>query len=289
LILQWTPIIASTVISLAASTQSLFPGRSIDFSESEIDSFIDTCREEFPDAVRNPSADGGISIAFANGHRVICAYGVISSLAQPEIALLSGEEPYIIVARSSGGSVEPWLVMIERLRQRPAAIIVDGLCASSCANYAFVAARQKIVGYGGFVVWHGGPTLHPDALSRTGLFDQNGPAVEQFERLANRTESLYRRLGVSLELLNDTMLSAPSNLDRRAFDNDEQQLVGFAVPPEVLTECYHVGGLDRMWHPGGAVITQFTSASLFGGGWIAIIPEMAEQRGCVPAVGLRGD
>ena len=62
-----------------------------------------------------------------------------------------------LIVDSIGGDVEPAIEMANVIHQHGISIYVDGLCASSCANYLFPAARSRVLGPGAIVAWHGSP------------------------------------------------------------------------------------------------------------------------------------
>ena len=62
-----------------------------------------------------------------------------------------------LVVDSPGGDVEAALDMANLMHAKGISIYVRGHCASSCANYLFIAARSKVLGPNAIVGWHGSP------------------------------------------------------------------------------------------------------------------------------------
>lgn len=60
-----------------------------------------------------------------------------------------------VVLDSPGGDVVAGIALGQWILDRGADVEVRKLCASSCANYPFVAGRRKIIDDGAIVVWHG--------------------------------------------------------------------------------------------------------------------------------------
>lgn len=131
-----------------------------------------------------------------------------------------------VIVNSAGGEAATALAMAGMVEARGLSIIVDGVCASSCANYLFAAAAQRTVQPGALVLWHGAP----DAASRTDLHAQlrtamNGAGATPAEvattiaredaRLDSwiaAQDALYARRGLSrsvLYRLNDPVLGPP--------------------------------------------------------------------------------
>jgi hypothetical protein len=111
-----------------------------------------------------------------------------------------GPPPWIIVD-SRGGDVVAALRLAEVMHKAGTSIYVDEICASSCANYLFLAARDKVIAPGALVGWHGSP-----ASERIqGL--QSLPAADllEFEKarlaMVERERRLLQDLGVDPRLL----------------------------------------------------------------------------------------
>ena len=73
-----------------------------------------------------------------------------------------------VVINSAGGEAETALAMAGMVEARRLSIVVDGVCASSCANYLFAAAAHRTIFPGALVLWHGAP----DAASRSDMHAQ---------------------------------------------------------------------------------------------------------------------
>ncbi|RKR00444.1 hypothetical protein C7435_1652 [Maricaulis maris] len=272
------------IIGIAIASPFAWLLRTDDPPVSDPTPLIDACRALFPNATRNPSAPGGLELVQAGGDRGLCVYGSIETLSNLDAALIRSRRFSSIILRSSGGPVRPWLFFAESLPRRPRTIIVDGLCASSCANYLFPAGREKIVTEGSLVVWHGGPINDVTAFERIlgDLADEDRQAARlDFLEIGERSEQLYRFWGVNRHLLSDTFGQAPSYDDILAATNHSaSQVVGYAIPPDVLTACYQIDGLERMWHPGDSTEVVAAGSGLFERSWLARLPAGLADRDC---------
>ncbi len=67
--------------------------------------------------------------------------------------------PLIVVVRSSGGEVNAAMAIGEALLDRPATVIAEQLCASSCANFLITAGHRRIVRPETLLLYHGAVTL----------------------------------------------------------------------------------------------------------------------------------
>ncbi len=251
------------------------------------------CREDHPDATTNPSNPGGLSIVNANGARALCMYG---SLERVPIAKLSELLRTIVVdtvvLRSTGGPVKVWLSLAEALVNNVSNIVVDDACFSSCANYAFVLGRWRQSNESALVVWHGGPTGQTEDLADTirksgAAFSMSTKLEKDYKDLAARTISLYERLKINPEILDITQ---PTNPPARAVELAQNILgstenvppfSGYALPPETLSKCFGLTGMDQLWYPSNPnAITRIgfeRSRSLF----LAAIPEELQKLPCM--------
>lgn len=60
-----------------------------------------------------------------------------------------------LLVRSPGGSVDVGMDFGDYVLARGFAVVVQGYCSSSCANYVFLAAPRKAILPAGVVAWHG--------------------------------------------------------------------------------------------------------------------------------------
>jgi len=60
------------------------------------------------------------------------------------------------VVNSSGGDIKQAILIAEVLSKSGIKVIVDGVCGSSCANYFFVAGKQREIRKNSFLLYHGG-------------------------------------------------------------------------------------------------------------------------------------
>lgn len=200
---------------------------------------VSYCRSAFPDAARTPGAPGGWILEPDLGR--LCVYGSLegqdteeleAKLRQPQTSVR------LMVVRSSGGPVDPWLAIAEAMGQRKPVLIVDEACYSSCANYAVPVSSQLRFSGDALVVWHGGPT---GLLTATHL----GMAVDEYAALASRTDRLYDAHGISPYLLADTA-QPPSSAQMITAGRN---VAGYAVSPTRLNVCYRLGQMSRVRQP----------------------------------------
>lgn len=100
-----------------------------------------------------------------------------------------------LVITSQGGIVAAALDMADAIHARGLDLEVPGACFSSCANYIFPAARNKLVAHPGAVAWHG-TMAHVLHLQQQGLQALDAAELEAARGLAAREANFYRRIGV---------------------------------------------------------------------------------------------
>jgi hypothetical protein len=100
-----------------------------------------------------------------------------------------------LVITSPGGLVAPALDMAEALHARGLDVEVPEACLSSCANYVFLAGRQKLLGGPAAVGWHGNMT-HVLHLQQIGERRWSDSEIASARLLAQRESSFFQRIGV---------------------------------------------------------------------------------------------
>jgi len=102
-------------------------------------------------------------------------------------------KPEVLVISSEGGSVTPGLDLGDWVYDKGLVVIVEGVCASSCANYVFTAARQKGLKKDSVLIWHGSSLQKDvDELYRQG--DSNVVAWRQ------REVSFFKKIDVDHQI-----------------------------------------------------------------------------------------
>jgi len=103
----------------------------------------------------------------------------------------------------------PALWMADAIRERGISVIVRGICAESCANYIFVAARKRMVEADSLVLF--GPSVTTLRATQQAVGDQFPPDFEPMFRaldaLAESEARLYQMRGAPLSLLTDSSLA----------------------------------------------------------------------------------
>lgn len=125
---------------------------------------------------------------------IVCVYGDINKDMAKAFLQLDLQGATAVVVSSPGGSVASALDMTEHMGLDNQTLVVDGLCASSCANYLFLAARWKIVPDESLVGWHGAP---PNPRQWTPPQEMPAFAAQFARDTMWRSEDFFYRVGVS--------------------------------------------------------------------------------------------
>jgi hypothetical protein len=118
--------------------------------------------------------------------------------------------PSTLVVYSGGGDGEAGIDLAEKLDSAGVRVLVDQLCASSCADYLFAGVPNRSVTDGSMILFHGGFSGRDRAaidkifdkvqqmkLVKASDFDaRKKQAVDQLNSLEQRQDALYRRDGV---------------------------------------------------------------------------------------------
>jgi ATP-dependent protease ClpP protease subunit len=136
--------------------------------------------------------------------RTICVKGFLTSIASGKLEtsvralepllrdseLKSPDKPIRLFVSSIGGHADAGLEMAEALGKNKFDIYVVDVCASTCANSLFLAAKKKHILAGAEVAWHGGvfPNYERfDGFWRALPADMRRPARE------GQTEAEYKQ------------------------------------------------------------------------------------------------
>lgn len=185
------------------------------------------CRLIYPDVADNPELSGGYSFLAHGGSGELCLYGSLEAIDLRKLNADVGARQIDVTVNSTGGPVEIWLALAERLEGQVKSLTVDSLCMSSCANYLPVIAKRVTIPQGALMVWHGAGTTK--------------------DHLYHRTQALYRRNGVDMQILTDT--GRQTDMGRFDGQGHVRQVIGYAVTPTYLRTCYGFKNLGSYWHP----------------------------------------
>jgi len=233
----------------------------------DTDALIESCRVLL--------LEKSVPVAFDTKMQSLCFTGQINKKSSsPAIEILKSKTVKQLVITSVGGSVHYALDMAKYIQKNNIDIVVNHYCVSSCANYFFLAARQKYVPKDSFVGWHGGPgkdlkKVRKDVKKIRKKELKENPNTVFNETLAKsmkirkkdleRQRKLLEQASVYDGLLYISMTAKQADYYSRTATENNQPMI-YVPSPEDLSEHYGVKGLVDMWHPGNqATLNQYVT------------------------------
>lgn len=164
---------------------------------------LSSCSSAWCEVAANASriCAGRAGVHYDSDRNVLCLGGRIDvqDHLRDQVLRQPVRDGVIVVARSEGGSLPGAIDIAEYLRPHRYSIVVDGICASACAQFLFVGADRKIIRGDGAVAMHGGP--FSDAQIEA--LDMTPDQREGIRRERNRFVQFYKDRGVGIGLTND--------------------------------------------------------------------------------------
>jgi hypothetical protein len=103
------------------------------------------------------------------------------------------------VIGSLGGELRPALAIAHEIERLGADVVVGDVCASSCAQFLFMAGRNKYVLSNGKLLFHGGPV--PE--SQIEKLNLPPSAVASLRKQNEEFVSFYTSRGIDMRLLTE--------------------------------------------------------------------------------------
>lgn len=243
-------------------------------------------------------SNGAFTVHALDRQTLLMEGGIDDASVQAFRAALT-DETRRIVLNSTGGSVAPAIDIAEDILARGLDVEVRGICASSCANYLFVAGQTKWIAPGALVLWHGAPGGRVSADEQRERFraaiTRSRPEASQVEVEATidrsisrwlseieRQETLYRHLGISTRILyevNDSQGVNRVNVVTGAVDRTHARW----VPAEVLTRCLGIQNIQAGQEPSTPQEWATTLAELGVPERLTVGAVMIDDQFCTPS------
>jgi hypothetical protein len=224
--------------------------------------------------------------------------GTINQGHFEEFSARLGSSARILVVNSGGGDTTETRKIARLIRERSLDIVVDGICASSCANYLFIAARNKTVLPESLVAFHGGDSYAISSMPENALKHVRWYMAVHEEILKNDSQSasraadeleFYRISGVSPDLVHiSTSVGASTGswqrIERRTRPTPQQppdaasswantsswslvdvKVSWWAPPPDELARL-GVKDIKSFWYPANETELKRLARQLIGAG-----------------------
>ncbi|GAC1609543.1 MAG: hypothetical protein NVS3B3_16350 [Aquirhabdus sp.] len=156
-----------------------------------------------------------------------------------------------LIITSGGGDVDSAIELANIVKNKEMKLVVDGICASSCANYLFIGAKTKIVRQNSFIAIHGSAHGGSNIYLRFNP-DRESPIKETIKR----EQDFFRSLGMNLGLLkvyDDFVDKVIDNgMIKKILDGSGGEecppLKGWS-PTEDELISWGVKGIEKYWYP----------------------------------------
>ncbi len=173
---------------------------------------------------------------FDNKNNVVCIAGPIEyQLANKFSGFEINDRTWIII-NSGGGEMEAALKIGFRILDKNASVIVKNVCMSACANYIFLAGKNKVVLKDSIVAWHAIP-YHSFSL------DMDSKTIEYRKKMGRIHDLFISKIGI-----NPDLVSFPPYGPGGKFDRTKEW---WTVDATVLEKVYNVKGILWMSEIGG--------------------------------------
>ncbi len=164
----------------------------------------------------------------------VCFNGQISKKSVAYLFALNWDKISYFVVDSGGGEVEAALDVADTILKNKIAIIINGSCLSSCANYWFTSAYWKIVPDGSLVGWHGGPG------GRLASTETDEKILSYLDNTKARSDAFFKKINVDIKLI--------SERPEWVGENGSNEL-RFWSYKQVDIEKFGVNNIIYMWFP----------------------------------------
>jgi hypothetical protein len=139
----------------------------------------------------------GQKIKFISSMSLICIDGHIDG--DMERKFIDNFSSYYskIVVNSTGGSARSSLVIGRKILESNMTVIVSNMCASSCANYIFLAGHKKYVSKGAVLIWHGGPKRsNMPKYDYINDIEYRNAAIKVWNEISDQTSEFIAQIGI---------------------------------------------------------------------------------------------
>lgn len=116
----------------------------------------ESAKSEMPAAVNLAikSCQDGLESTYLQPQDTLCLKGKVEEIFA-YVSLISDAKPKVAVISSEGGRIDMAIKLAQWLHRSRAAVVIDGPCLSSCANYLVPVARQLYLTRRAVIAMHG--------------------------------------------------------------------------------------------------------------------------------------
>lgn len=173
--------------------------------------------------------------------------GLITSEANDGVYELYEEaspKPTVIVIESIGGGAGAAMQLGMWMLDHDMDVKVDTYCYSSCANYVFLAGRNKLLAPHASIMWHGGTTQPIDRPELEHLLDDMLGALDDDARTAVLAERPREQLLKQLEQSRLELVARETQFFERIGVDQRITVLGHLFERELLAHDHDYSGWD---------------------------------------------
>lgn len=194
-----------------------------------------------------------------------------------------------VVLNSAGGQASTALRMAALIEARKIQVIVDGVCASSCANYLFAAGSARSIRSGSIVLWHGAPDeasrmdmrkqllelMRKDGLPETDVQENLRREDARLSGWIAEQNKLFDRQGLNVDVLYGSSKEQTEQATELFRDRTVDTPVDFAYLTTQALRCagFDLKGGDPSWPTNSSATLGLTNVR------IVALPDL-ERRLC---------
>ena len=173
--------------------------------------------------------------------------GIITSEANQAVYELYEEaspKPTTLIVESSGGAAGAAMQLGNWMLDHGLDVRVDTYCYSSCANYIFLAGRDKALASHASLMWHGGVTQPLGRPEMEHLLDDMLSALEDEAREAILAERPRERLLEQMESSRLELIARETRFFERIGVDQRITVLGRLFEHELLARDHDYSGWD---------------------------------------------
>ena len=173
--------------------------------------------------------------------------GLITSEANEGVFELYQEaspKPTTLLIESHGGAAGAAMQLGMWMLDNELDVRVDTFCYSSCANYVFLAGRNKVLASHASLMWHGGVTQPIDRATLEHLLDDMLGTLELDAREAVLAERSRERLLEQLEMSRLELIARENKFFERLGVDQRITVLGHLFERELLANDHDYAGWD---------------------------------------------
>jgi hypothetical protein len=178
-------------------------------------------------------------VLYNEADSAITVEGPIQQGDDAKFSALLTRHPSKLIIRSDGGSQQPSIAIAREVHARRMTVVVDGFCASACAQIIFAAAEDRRIRPDAFVAFHGGNLAQMQAVrdklaSETALLQRSGESAEGDEKRTAVREFIARsETQIDGLYADQAAFEAEMKLDRGVTDFYEKLTAGRDIRVEL--------------------------------------------------------